>query len=62
MVTKVLPTETMSLKQEGTWNKLALALMLHQKAMEQNRDLRLIQRLGHRIARLGFILEHQKAA
>lgn len=61
MVIQVSPTEAFTLKQESVWNKLAIALMLHQKAMEQNRDLRLIQRLGLRVGRLAYILEHQAA-
>lgn len=61
MVIQVRPTETLTLKQESVWNKLAVALMLQQKAMEENRNIRLIQRLGLRIGRLVYILEHREA-
>jgi len=60
MVISVRETDPMSLKKEALYNKLHIALMLHQKALEQNLQIDLITRLGRRVSRLVYILEHKK--
>lgn len=62
MVISVRETEMLSLKSEGIFNKLHIALMLHQKAIQENRNIDLINRLGRRIGRLVYLLENKKGA